>query len=456
MSKIFDLKDMSKSTYWSPEVEALADSLWLHERKSKLPKHVIIPNTWFSATAINAPPAEPVIIQFPRERYEERELPKLSGRKTTNIAPNLMNRMTPLKFSAIQKVKPDRWFEVSRLYYNHAVDHLSSGVNIKFEALRTLINDKLTKQCPSVSDTPRDIRDESVRDAFIAVMNAKKSCLETGKFCSVAFRTKKDREQSIYIPKKVVTRNKIYPSYLGVLKTKTNSICNKFPKAIHACRMVYKHNIGYILAMPVAFEQEPAEKRGRIAIDPGVRSFMTGYSQKGIVEIGKGCIGRMKRLHKHLDDLISRIPAAHARKKQRMKKAADRMRAKIKNLIKECHWKSAKYLVTNYSMVIIPPFNTPGMAKRKGRKIRKSTVRAMYDWSHGMFRERLLHQAKKHNCSVCIVNESYTSQTCSYCGNLHKKLGGNKNYDCPSCGVQLDRDVNGARGIYLRSLVTVA
>ncbi|MDH6100459.1 zinc ribbon domain-containing protein [Anabaenopsis sp. FSS-46] len=55
-----------------------------------------------------------------------------------------------------------------------------------------------------------------------------------------------------------------------------------------------------------------------------------------------------------------------------------------------------------------------------------------------------------------LENESYTSKTCGNCGHVHYKLGGNKVFKCPHCGIQICRDVNGARNILLRALQATA
>ncbi|WP_225880470.1 zinc ribbon domain-containing protein [Anabaenopsis elenkinii] len=47
----------------------------------------------------------------------------------------------------------------------------------------------------------------------------------------------------------------------------------------------------------------------------------------------------------------------------------------------------------------------------------------------------------------------YFNQCISY---LHHKLGGHKIFKCPHCGIQVYRDVNGARNILLRALQATA
>ena len=52
---------------------------------------------------------------------------------------------------------------------------------------------------------------------------------------------------------------------------------------------------------------------------------------------------------------------------------------------------------------------------------------------------------------VCVVNEAYTSKTCSWSGEIIDKLGGRKTIT-GSDSVSMGRDTNGARGIFLRAL----
>jgi transposase len=57
-------------------------------------------------------------------------------------------------------------------------------------------------------------------------------------------------------------------------------------------------------------------------------------------------------------------------------------------------------------------------------------------------------------CHVEIVDEAFTSKTCGRCGKLHQQLGGQKVFACSRCPYRVDRDLNGARNIYLRYLTT--
>ena len=69
------------------------------------------------------------------------------------------------------------------------------------------------------------------------------------------------------------------------------------------------------------------------------------------------------------------------------------------------------------------------------------------------FKERLKYKCYLNNCEYCEINEMYTSKTCSYCGCVKENLGGNKIYNCNKCHMIIDRDINGAKNILMKSIL---
>lgn len=141
------------------------------------------------------------------------------------------------------------------------------------------------------------------------------------------------------------------------------------------------------------------------------------------------------------------------RKRYTMKRAARRIRKKIRDLVDEMHKKFTKWIVEQYHTVLLPEFETKRMVKRANRRIGSKTARAMLGWSHYRFKQRLLNKTREYPwCKVVICDEHFTSKTCGNCGFLHQKLGSNKTFKCPQCHVEMDRDINAARNILLRYL----
>ena len=213
------------------------------------------------------------------------------------------------------------------------------------------------------------------------------------------------------------------------------------------------------LPLSVSENQAPVDEvwtDGVIALDPGVRTFVTGYDPSGgVCEWGKHDIGRIYRLCHVLDKLQSEWGGKDVRhrRRYRLKRAGQRIRLKLRNLVDEFHKKLARWLCENYRVILLPVFKTQGMIRRGHRKIGSRTVRAMATWSHYRFQQRLLAKSREYPwCKVVLCDESYTSKTCTRCGVLNNSLGGSKVFACASCDLVMDRDLNGARNILIRYL----
>jgi putative transposase len=217
------------------------------------------------------------------------------------------------------------------------------------------------------------------------------------------------------------------------------------------CRLELDHG-RWSLCVVVEADVCPDTQGNRmVSIDPGVRSFVTFYSPFGVGKIGEHDFSRIQRLCHHMDDLISRrAKEPNRRRRYRMGKALDRMRLKIHDLIDELHHKTALFFVTNFDIILIPKFETSKMVLRGKRKIRAKTVRSMLTFSHYKFQQFLRFKAREHGKIVIAVDEAYTSKTCSWNGKI-KEIGGAK--WIKDGDIVVDRDYNGARGIYLRALV---
>ena len=342
------------------------------------------------------------------------------------------------------------WFGTSRYTYNQVVSYLKQPNTISSWAkLKTSVIHELPEWS---EETPYQIKSIAIRDVCKAVSKAKLDYKKTGKFCEVKFRSKKDLEQSIYIPKSAVSDKGVYHTLLGNLfsseKVRTNN----------DSRLVYDHGRWYLCVTKNASIVQ-AENQGRIvAIDPGIRTFATFYANDCCGKIGFRDFGRIQRLCEHLDKLISKVSIAknskiNNTKIRNMKKAANRMRLKITDLISELHYKTALFFVLNFDVIVIPKFETQDMVKIGGRKIKSKSVRSMLTFSHYKFHKFLEHKAAQYGKSIVYQCEAYTSKTLSWNGKIIENLGSRKYVEDGS--IEMDRDLNGARGIYLRALCEI-
>lgn len=88
-----------------------------------------------------------------------------------------------------------------------------------------------------------------------------------------------------------------------------------------------------------------------------------------------------------------------------------------------------------------------GIQKREiGRKIN----RKLHWFPHYKFRKMLKYKCGERGIKYIEVSEANTSKTCSRCDREGERRNGL--FICPSCELEIDADVNGARNIAGRAL----
>ena len=175
------------------------------------------------------------------------------------------------------------------------------------------------------------------------------------------------------------------------------------------------------------------------ALDSGIRTFQTLYGLNHIVEIGSNdCYKILKRLK--IGD------RSFGLKKKLIGK-------KIKNLVDDLHRKTISFLTSNYKIILLPNFGTSGML---GGKISKGTKREMQAFRFYNFKQRLIDKCAKTGTVLKIVSEAYTTQCCSECGVLtnpnDSKIFMCLNMNCPLFRVEIDRDFQGGRNVFIRNV----
>jgi putative transposase len=398
-------------------------------------------------------PKEPAINQ-PRKRKE-----KKNGHPPAESAVRV--KMYP---TAEQRITLRKWLGTVRWIYNAALVAVRDKVvplNITLLRQRFVNEDSVTVQeNPWMKEVPYDVRDDALRDLLKAFWsNMEKKKLNPQHTFELKFRTRKDRSETFTLHAKHWRNGEFYPKSFGRHVVKYAERLPQAEKMVYDMRVQRTRLGDYYLCVPQPRvsrdeNQVPRPMPRVIALDPGVRSFVTGYDPSGnIVEIGVKDISRIYRLCHAADKLSSKISnATKARQRYSMRRARLRIFQKIRDLTTDLHRRLAKWLCTEYDTILLPKFETAQMVLKHKRRIRSQTARQMLSWSHYKFKQQLLH--KSHEFAgrhVEIVTEEYTTKTCGKCGAIHSKIGGNKVFACPQCACRMDRDWNGARNIYLKN-----
>jgi putative transposase len=191
------------------------------------------------------------------------------------------------------------------------------------------------------------------------------------------------------------------------------------------------------------------------ALDPGVRTFQTYYSDLHAGEIGVNTETKIDALNKKVSGITThlqraRIAGAKAKIKN-LRRAWYRANARASNVVTDLHWKTVKYLLDEFDVVIAPRLNVQRLLQTNLPVIVK---KRMVSQRHGEFINRLIYKAKVRGKTVITDFEEHgTSMTCGRCGHANRNLGSSKNFKCELCEFTIDRDINSSRTHAIKHLV---
>jgi putative transposase len=197
----------------------------------------------------------------------------------------------------------------------------------------------------------------------------------------------------------------------------------------------------WYLNVVIEIQDKPlTTQQGEIGIDLGLKTFAT-LSTGEKVEGPKSTLKYAQKLAK----------AQRANKKRQVLKLHD----KIKNTRKDFHHKFSTSLVRNHRVIFVGDVNSSALVKTN---MAKSTMDA--GWYR--FKQMLTYKSVMNGVSYKQVNESFSTQICSSCGDKpdSRPKGiadlGIREWVCSSCGSVHDRDVNAAKNILRYGQVTPA
>ena len=379
---------------------------------------------------------------------------KIYRAKKTKILPNEIERNT-LK----------AWFGASRFVYNRCVAHCRDIELDKFvssaiqkQVLRDYVRGDVTRENLWLNELPSEIVDNAVIqfvNAYQASLAKLKKALkanETFDF-KMRFMSKQHMlQETISVEARAWSMKAGNYGFLKHIKCYEG-----LPATVKAQVKVSRTRIGtYYIAFPSPVEiSKNNAPFNVIALDPGDRTFVTGYVSDGfVIEWGSNDKFHLRRLLRHADSLQGRIKKSTGQHKRAMRLAWHRMLRKVKNRVDYFHKRLCKFLVTSFKVILLPLFNVSRLVKRSTRKIGPSVTRSIHVWSHFRFRELL--KAKVITATGCILHicdENFTTKLCTRCGFDNNNVGSLKEYTCPKCNMQHCRDVSAARNILIRYLV---
>jgi len=475
-------KEKGLLPFWTESSKEISKKLWLPTKTGSVDSdsnsynisfNNIESNSWFSIKQAQ--------MNVKSSLTTSSQLSQFFPQDITDIENTLMRSRKILLFpSPEQKQIFKQWIGTTRYLYNRAIDLLEKLYKERRHFDKSYIRKQLVtnipKGCEWMLQTPQGLREGAIVDAVNAFFANLKKAKITGTSFTMKYRSKKDKSQSgVLVVDSLKPGFRLYPKILNdhsVLKIRnsekrhitwrTKIVKGKSVGQIldHSLRLQTTRDGNWYLCVPTEINVAIPDNQGNprlIDLDPGVRTFQTGYSPDGkVIKFGDNDINKIRNYCLKTDKLISIISKLSGKKRYRHNNALKKRYQKIKNWIKDCHRKIVKYLLDNYDIIMIPVFGVQQMCKKDQRRIHSKTVRNMLCWSHFQFRMMLQEKVKEYpKKQILVVTEEYTSKTCSCCGFLKVNLGGNKVFKCDRCKVIMERDINGARNILIKYLTEI-
>lgn len=191
---------------------------------------------------------------------------------------------------------------------------------------------------------------------------------------------------------------------------------------------------------------------GPVGIDLGLKTL-------AVVADTEGKVVHTEPNNKHLKESLTRLRRAQRvasrrvgdkhtpnsnRKKQANLKVA-RIHNRVANLRSDQIHKFTDDMAKRFPIVVVEDLNVKGMVKNR------KMARAVSDAAFGEIRRQLCYKVE----TVFVADRWFaSSKTCSNCGAVKAKLHlGERTYECESCGLVIDRDVNAARNLARVALI---
>jgi len=190
-----------------------------------------------------------------------------------------------------------------------------------------------------------------------------------------------------------------------------------------------------------AVEQEvpdsPPPTGSAVGLDLGV-SRMATLSDGRVFENPKPLQSRLRKLRRLAKELHRRRKGSNNREKTagRLAKAYWH----IGNIRRDALHKATTHLAKNHGEIVLEDLNVQGMVRNR------HLARAISDIGFGEFRRQLEYKCRWYGSRLLVAPRFYPStRRCSSCGRVKDEMPlSERTYECESCGLFLDRDLNAA------------
>lgn len=176
-----------------------------------------------------------------------------------------------------------------------------------------------------------------------------------------------------------------------------------------------------------------------VGCDVGLKEFAT-LSDGTIISNPKHTKKYENKLAKEQRKLSKKQKGSKNRFKQRLK--VRKTQNKIRDARKDFLHKTSNSIAKNYDGIFVEDLNIKGMMKNH------CLAKSIGDVSWSEFNRQLEYKCKwSFKYYIKIGRFEPTSKTCSKCGCIQEMPLSKRVFDCPDCGISIDRDLNASLNI---------
>jgi putative transposase len=173
-----------------------------------------------------------------------------------------------------------------------------------------------------------------------------------------------------------------------------------------------------------------------VGVDLGISALAT--LSTGVVFPNLKPYRRAKQKLARLQRCVSRKEKGSSNRKKAVLKLA-RQHRRVAAIRNDAIHKITSYLAHNHSRIVIEDLNVAGLLSNH------KLAGAISDCGFGEFRRQLAYKCQFYASELVVADRFFpSSQMCSSCGHQQKMPLSVRVYDCPQCGLVIDRDLNAA------------